>query len=120
MAKKPTSPRRRASDQPGRVTQTERLVRLEEGLGVLRDNQTAELQGVAKSLDGIRTDLKGLRTEIHSQQYGKDGKPGSVIKLDRLEQSMAQAKLVVRLMGGALITLVLGTAWAILTKTGLS
>ena len=115
---KKASPKKRRSDSNPAPTQTERLIRLEEGLKAVEQNQTNQLQQVDQTLQGIRNDIRALYTRVEEQQYGRDGKPGAIIKLDRLEQSMAQAKLVVRLMGGALATLVVGAAWAALSGIG--
>lgn len=114
QSKKP-APRRRRADSEPRLTQGERLIRLEEGVRAIEMSQKMEIQQLVRTVESLRVDVHSLSEKIEEQQHGRDGKPGTLIKLDRLEQSMAQARTVVRLMGGAVVTLVVGAVWAVLT-----
>lgn len=109
--KSPTR-KRRAADG---TTQTERLVRLEEGLASLKTAQCSHMDALNSTLLLINSQLEKLDGKLDGALHGESGRPGALMKIDRLEQSMAQAKLVVRLLMGTVISLVVGGLWALMT-----
>lgn len=46
--------------------------------------------------------------------WGSDGAPGVIVRLDRLEQAAERSRWAVRLLIGAVVTLVAGSVWAAL------
>ena len=116
-AKAPT--KRRKADSGPSVTQTERLIRLEEGIANCQTTYGHHLGQINDSIMGLREDVRGLQDRTDESQYGRGGKPGNVVKIDRLEQSAAQAKMIVRLLLGAVVTLCVGAVWSIMARGAL-
>ena len=115
MSARKTTPKKRRAGDSSAPTQTERLIRLEEGLKAVDQGHAHHMSALNGTLKTIQTDIRALGDRVSETQWGSDGKPGTLIKLDRLEQSMAQARVVVRMLGGTVITLVVGAAWAALS-----
>mgnify|MGYP006928183538 CR=1 FL=1 len=114
-AKKPC----RTADSGSNMTQTERLIRLEQAICNCQATQGTHLSQINDSIMGLRDEVRGLQARADESQYGTGGKPGNVIKIDRLEQSAAQAKMVVRLLLGAVVTLCVGAVWSIMARGSL-
>jgi len=77
------------------MAESERLARIEEMLG-----------GLLKKMDEHVVDGAKWREEQRNLLFGKDGGPGLVVRLDRLEQDSARARWVTRAVIGAVISLV--------------
>ncbi len=69
------------------------------------------LEGMAKRLEDKEEDDKETRRLLQ----GSNGSPGILVRLDRVEQSQERTRWVTRAILGAVVTLIVGGFYAILT-----
>lgn len=74
------------------------------------------LETMEKAESDRETAAKEWRTKVEQLLHGKNGAPGLLVKLDRLEQSQERAKWFIRLLAAQVLALVVAAVWAMLTK----
>lgn len=74
------------------------------------------LEGLSKDLADQSETAEKWRARIERTMYGDgNGYLGMVVRLDRLEQALERGKWLTRAIAGAVVTLLVGAAWSLLT-----
>lgn len=89
----------------------ERLVQIERKL----DRLCVTLEAHTKRFDEAQETQAEQDDRVSRLIWGHNGTPGLVVRLDRLEQAQERSRWAARAMGGAIITLLVGGLWALLT-----
>ena len=73
------------------------------------------LKGMCNRMDERVKTSDEWRARVERTIYGYNGTPGLLVKIDRLEQSHERGRWLMRAVLGAVVTLVAGAMWALLT-----
>jgi hypothetical protein len=106
----PRPARKRKDATRGETTAT-RLVRIEEKIAACTESNSHIQAGMMN----VREDFHRLGVKIDERINGDGKNIGLLVKIDRLEQTVQQVKMMSRIVVGTFTTLVVGALWHVIT-----
>lgn len=92
------------------MTTEERLAEIERKI----DRLCILTESHVQRFEAHALEQKERNDRIGATLYGRNGTPGLLVRLDRLEQSGERARWLLRVVVGAVVTLLVGAVWALL------